>query len=146
MKSRSVIAVAGMLFSGAAIAHQGAVQFDVVLMRDGKVISSPKVVAEFGKRVALAQSQVMKFEGSASAPDKEGNSFTSVKLYLFENGEMKPLQEMSMLANLTKSPSFEYSVPGTNARFVVKPRWVTLHDSRRTQSASPGIILTTVDP
>jgi hypothetical protein len=72
----------------------------------------------------------MKFEGSASTPDSEGNSLTAVKLYLFENGEMRPPQEMSMLANLTKTPSFEYSVPGTNARFVVMPRLVKLPESK----------------
>ena len=125
-----VVAVAGLLISSAAVAGQDAVQFEVVLMRDGKVVSSPRVVAEFGKRVAMAQGQVMKFEGSATAPDKEGNSLTSVKLYLFENGEMKPLKETSMLANLTKSPSIAFSVPGTNARFVVKPTLVALPESK----------------
>lgn len=130
MKLSRMIAVASIAISTAAIAGPGAVQFEVVLMRDGKVVSSPKIVGEFGKTVALAQGNVMKFEGSASAPDAEGNSFTSVKLSLFENGEMGPPQEMSMLANLTKTPSFEYSVPGTNARFVVMPRLVRLPESK----------------
>jgi len=130
MKLSHMIAVASIVISSAAVADQSGVQFEVVLMRGGKVVSSPKVVAEFGKTVALAQGQVMKFEGSASAPDAEGNSFTAVKVYLFENGEMGPPQEMSMLANLTKTPSFEYSVPGTNARFVVMPRLVKLPESK----------------
>src|SRR5665213_2589787 len=120
------IAAAALLISSAAVADQGAVQFDLVLMRDGKVISSPTVVAEFGKTVALSQGQVMKFEGTASAPDQQGNSLTAVKLSLFENGEMRHAREMSMLANLTQSPSIEYSVPGTNARFVVRPKLVRL--------------------
>ena len=130
MKWNHMIAVASVALSTAAVADQSGVQFEVVLMRDGKIVSSPKVIAEFGKTVALAQGQVMKFEGSASVPDAEGNSLTAVKLYLFENGEMRPPQEMSMLANLTKTPSFEYSVPGTNARFVVMPRLVKLPESK----------------
>jgi hypothetical protein len=129
MKSAAIIAIAGLLFSAAAAAGEGAVQFDVQLFRDGKVVSSPKVVAEFGKRVVLAQGDVMRFEGSATAPDKDGNPFTTVKLSLFENGEMKPMREMSMLANLAKSPSLAYSVPGTNARFVVKPSLVVLRSA-----------------
>jgi hypothetical protein len=129
MKPSRMIALASIVISMAAAADQGAVQFEVVLMRDGKVVTSPKVVAHFGQTAALAQIRVMKFEGSASAPDAEGNSLTAVKLYLFENGEMRPPQEMSMLANLTKTPSFEYSVPGTNARFVVMPRLVKLPES-----------------
>jgi hypothetical protein len=130
MKIGGVIAVAAIFSSGAAIAQQNAVQFDVVLMRDGKVIASPKVLGEFGKTVTLAAGRVMKFEGSATAPDSQGNSFTSVKLYLFENGEMQSSKEMSMLANLSAAPSIEYSVPGTNARFVIKPTLVTLPQSK----------------
>lgn len=116
-----IVAVAGLLFAGAALAQPDVVQFEVRLLRDGKVVSSPRVLAEFGKTVTLAQDGVMRFEGSATAPDKDGNSFTSVKLYLFDKGEMKPSRTMSMLANLAKSPSLEYSVPGTDARFVVRP-------------------------
>jgi hypothetical protein len=116
-----IVAVAGLLFAGAALAQPDVVQFEVRLLRDGKVVSSPRVLAEFGKTVTVAQDGVMRFEGSATAPDKDGNSFTSVKLYLFDKGEMKPSRTMSMLANLAKSPSLEYSVPGTDARFVVRP-------------------------
>jgi hypothetical protein len=130
MKLIRMMVLASAFASTAALADQGAVQFEVVLMRDGKVVASPKVVGEFGQRVAIAQSDVMKFEGSATVPDRDGNSFTAVKLYLFEGGEMKPIQDMAMLANLTKTPSFEYSVPGTNARFVVMPRMVRLPDSK----------------
>jgi hypothetical protein len=129
MKSAAIIATAGLIFSCAALAQQGAVQFDVRLLRHGKIVSSPRAVAEFGKTVTLAQGGVMKFEGSATAPDKDGNSFTSVKLYLFQDGEMKPSRSMSMLANLAKSPSIEYSVPGTDARFVVKPSLVVMRSA-----------------
>ena len=131
MKSPAILAVAALFFSGAALAQKEAVQFEVRLLRDGKVVSSPRVVAEFGKTVTLAQDGVMKFEGSATAPDKDGNSFTSVKLYLFDHGQMKPSKTMSMLANLAKSPSIEYSVPGTDARFVVRPSLVAMRTAER---------------
>jgi hypothetical protein len=130
MKLNHIVAIASMAIATTAFADQSGVLFEVVLLREGKVVASPKVLAEFGKTVAMAQGQVMKFEGTASAPDNEGNSFTAVKLSLFENGEMRQLREMSMLANLTKTPSFEYSVPGTNARFVVMPRLVRLPESK----------------
>jgi hypothetical protein len=130
MKLNHMIAVASLAISTVAVADQSGVQFEVVLMRDGKVVASPKVIAEFGQTVAVAQGEVMKFEGSASTPDGRGNSLTAVKLSLFENGHMGPPKEMSMLANLTLTPSFEYSVPGTNARFVVMPRLVKLSASK----------------
>jgi hypothetical protein len=130
MKLVHMIAIASIAISTSAVAEQSGVQFEVVLMRDGKIVSSPKVLAEFGKTVAFANGQLMKFEGSASTPDGEGNSLTAVKLSLFENGEMQAPKEMSMLANLKKTPSFEYSVPGTNARFVVMPRLVKLPEAK----------------
>jgi len=126
MKFALTMAFAGLLFAGAALAGQDAVQFEVRLLRGGKVVSSPRVVAEFGKTVTIAQDGVMKFEGAATAPDKDGNSYTSMRLYLFDNGEMKPPKTMSMLADLTKSPSIEYQVPGTDARFVVRPSLVVM--------------------
>jgi hypothetical protein len=116
----------GMTLSGPALADQGGVKFEILLTRDGKVVTAPTLVAEFGRTVTLEMGGTMKVDAVASAPDSEGNSFTSVKLYLFENGEMRLPKQMSMLANLSKTPSFEYSVPGTNARFVIRPRLVTL--------------------
>jgi hypothetical protein len=115
-----------MLAASAMAADQDGVQFQVLLMRDGKIVSSPTVVGVFGKPVRVDLSQTMKVEAVASAPESDGSSLTAVKLSLFENGEMGPAKEMSMRADLSKTPSFEYSVPGTNARFVVMPRLVKL--------------------
>jgi hypothetical protein len=44
------------------------------------------------------QTADLKFEGSASVPDKNGNSLTAVRLQLVENGATRQLKEMSMLA------------------------------------------------
>jgi len=130
MNVRPVLLAATLILSTAALADSSAVQFEVSPLRDGKVVSSPRVVAEFGKSVVLSQANAMRFEGSATAPDAEGNSRISVKLAPFENGAMKPAQEMSMLADLSKSPSIRYAVPGTNARFVVRPTLVKLPASK----------------
>ena len=125
MNIRAFIAVAVIGVPNAVFAEQSAVQFEVELSRNGNVVSSPKAVAEFGKTVALSTS-AMNFEGSATPPDKDGNSLTAVKLQLFENGEMRPLKEMSMLADLRKGPSFDVAVPDTDARFVVRAKRVKL--------------------
>ncbi len=125
MKLKTIVAAATLALSTGALADQPAVQFEVVLSRDGNVVTSPKVVAEFGKTVAL-NTGVLKFEGSATPPDKDGNSFTAVRLHVLENGEMRPLKEVSMLADLRKSPSFDVAVPDTNARFVVRAKRVKL--------------------
>lgn len=55
MKLSRLIALASIAISTVAAASQNGVQFEVVLMREGKVISSPKVVGEFGKSVALVR-------------------------------------------------------------------------------------------
>jgi hypothetical protein len=126
MKVIQLAVLLGTIASTLAFAEQKAVKFDVVLTRNGTVVSSPSVVGEFGKQLVAEQGGVMKVDATADSPGWDGLSATSVKLYLFENGAMKPVKEMSMRADLSKTPSFEYSVPGTNARFVVKPRLVTV--------------------
>jgi hypothetical protein len=125
MKIASLIAAASLTISTLAAADQSAVQFEVVLSRDGNVVASPKVVAEFGKTVAIRTAD-LKFEGSASAPDKNGNSLTAVRLELVENGATRQLKEMSMLADLGNAPSFAIAVPETNARFMVRAKRVKL--------------------
>ena len=126
MKSFGLAVLLGMTISGAALADRGAVKYEVVLTRDGKVVSAPIFLGEFGKPAMIEQGRTMRIEAVASAPGKDGNSLTSVKLQLFENGEMRPPKEMSMLADLPKAPSVEYAVPETNARFTFRPSLVKL--------------------
>jgi len=125
MNIRAIVAVAGLTVSPFTFADQSAVQFEVVLSRGGSVVASPKAVAEFGKTVAI-QTADLKFEGSASVPDKNGNSLTAVRLQLVENGATRQLKEMSMLADLGKAPSFDIAVPEANARFMVRAKRVKL--------------------
>ena len=131
MKLIGMAVLLGMTISGTALADQSGVKYEVVLTRDGKVVSSPIFLGDFGRPVVIDQGETMRIEAVASAPDKDGNSFTSVKLQLFENGEMRPLKEMSMLADLSKSPSFEYPVPGTNARFTFRWSLVKLPEAKK---------------
>jgi len=106
MNIRAIVAVAGLAVSPMTFADQSAVQFEVVLSRGGSVVASPKAVAEFGKTVAI-QTADLKFEGSASVPDKNGNSLTAVRLQLVENGATRQLKEMSMLARRYDAPTLE---------------------------------------
>ncbi len=122
MKSIALAALLGMMVVDAAATDRNGVWFQVVLTRDGKVVSSPRFVGEFGKTAGVEVGRTMKVDAVASAPDQDGNSFTSLKLQLFENGEMRPAKEVSMLADLSKAPSIEYAVPGTNARITFRPR------------------------
>ena len=129
MKRKCVLAILGLGFSAVVSADQG-VMFKVVLLNAGKVVASPSVVGEFGREVTVDLAQVMKVVAVASKPDSEGQSLAAVKLSLFERGAMQPGKEMSMLADLSKAPSFEYSVPGTRYRFVVQPRQVALPERK----------------
>ena len=126
MKLQCMFAVVGLVLSTLASADQNGVMFKVVLLKDGSVVASPSVVGEFGREMIVELAQTMKVVAIASAPNSQGHSLTAVKLSLFEGGAMQPGKEMSMLADLSKTPSFEYSVPGTAYRFVVMPRQVTL--------------------
>lgn len=126
MKMKCVIAVLGLALSTLASADQSGVMYKVVLLKDGKAVASPSVVGEFGREVTVELAHTMKVIAVFSAPDNEGHSLTALKLSIFESGAMQPEKEMSMLADLSKSPSFEYSVPGTTYHFIVAPRLVKL--------------------
>lgn len=107
-----------MALPGALFADQ--VKYDVVLARDGKVVASPTFLAEFGKPAAIEVGGMMRVEAVTDLPDKEGNSATTVKFQLFENGKLRPPEESWMLVDFTRPATFEYSVPGTNAKFTFK--------------------------
>lgn len=122
MNVRCMFAIAGLAMSSYAFADKDAVSFDVVLLNDGKVVASPRVVTAFGQETTIELPRLMKVAAVAAAPNSEGRALTSVKMSVYQDGAMGPEQSMSMLADLTKTPSFEYSVPGTTYRFVVMPR------------------------
>ncbi|HKE94475.1 MAG TPA: hypothetical protein VKB34_09240 [Povalibacter sp.] len=129
MKLRYALALPVLLLSTMACAGEDGVLFKVVLLKDEHVVTSPWVMGEFGQQVTVEMSQTMKFVGVASAPDGEGHSLMTVTLSLFIDGAMQPGKEMSMLADLSKTPSIEYTVPGTAYHFVVTPTQVKLPGS-----------------
>lgn len=126
MKLNYALALLGIACSTVANADPQGVLFKVVLKNGDQIVASPSAIGEYGKVVTIELSQTMKVIAVASEPNAEGNSLTSYKLTLFHGGAMQPAKEMSMLANLSKSPSLEYSVPGTAYRFVVVSRQVAL--------------------
>ena len=126
MTLKYVVALLGIVCSTVANADPKGVLFKVALKNGDQIVASPSAVGEFGKEVTIELSQKMKVVAVASEPNGEGNSLTSYKLALFHRGAMQPAREMSMLADLSKSPSLEYSVPGTTYRFVVVSRQIAL--------------------
>lgn len=130
MNMKCIVASVGLVLSTLASADQNGVMFKVVLLNGGKVVASPSVVGEFGREVTVELAQTMKVVAVASTPNTEGHSLTAVKISLFEGGAMQPAKEMSLLADLSRNPSLEYSVPGTSYRFVVTPRQVKLPEAK----------------
>lgn len=125
MKIAGIAALLLWSFAGAAFAQQ--VKYEVTLARDGKVVSSPTFVGEVDKPAVFDQPQVMKVEVLTEKADNEGNSPTTVKFQLFEKGKLRPPEESWMLASLASKPAtFEYSVPGTNAKFTFKQTQVSV--------------------
>ena len=98
------------------------VVFTVIFNKGGNFLAAPTVLGEFGREVRVEVPNVMRALVLAMAPDQEGRSFTSAKMAIFQNNDWQPPKEMSMEANLSMTPSFEYTVPGTPYRFVVMPR------------------------
>jgi hypothetical protein len=97
------------------------VVFTVIFNKDGNPLASPTVLGEFGREVCVEVPNVMRALALAMAPDQEGRSFTSA-MAIFQDNAWQPPKEMSMKAYLSKTPSFEYTVPDAPYRFVVMPR------------------------
>ena len=98
------------------------VVFTVIFRKDGEFLAAPTVLGEFGRELCVELPGVMRAQVLAMAPDLEGRSFTSAKMAIFRDNAWQEPKEMSMEAQLSMTPSFEYTVPDTAYRFVVMPR------------------------
>jgi hypothetical protein len=98
------------------------VVFTVIFRKDGEFLAAPTVLGEFGRELCVEVPEVMRAQVLAMAPDQEGRSFTSAKMAIFRDNAWQPTKEMSMEAQLSMTPSFEYTVPDAPYRFVVMPR------------------------
>jgi hypothetical protein len=100
------------------------VVFNIVLLKERQVIASPAIVSQFGQQVDIEHDGILRVSAIAEAPDADGYSYTKVIMSVFDGMLWLPAEEMSMTAYLSKTPSFQYSVPGTSFRFVIMPRRV----------------------
>lgn len=98
------------------------VVFTVMFRKDGEFLAAPAVVGEFGCELCVEIPGVMRAQVLAMPPDQEGRSLTSAKIAIFRDNAWQPAKEMSMLTQLSMTPSFEYTVPDAPYRFVVMPR------------------------
>jgi DNA-binding CsgD family transcriptional regulator len=87
-------------------------------------LGSPTVAGQFGREVRVEIPNLMRVIMVTGEPDRDGRSDTSVKMSIFRDDAWQPVQEMSMKADLTSTPSFEHTVEGTPYRFVVMPRLI----------------------
>ena len=126
MKVTHLIVLLGLGVSTVSLAGEQGVKFAILVTQAGKVFASPTLFGEFGKTVSVQQDGLMKVDARADRPARDGFAKTAVTLHVFENGAMKPVKDMSMRADLSRTPSFEYTVPGTTTRFVIRPRLATL--------------------
>jgi hypothetical protein len=100
------------------------VVYTVIFLKDKNFLGTPTVLGEFGREVCVEIPNEMRVLVMAMAPNQEGRSFTCAKMFLFDNGAWQQVREMTMEAYLSKTPSFELSVPDTPYRFVVMPRMI----------------------
>jgi hypothetical protein len=98
------------------------VVFTVMFRKNGECLAAPTVLSEFGLELCVEVPRVMRAYVLAMAPGQHGLSFTSAKMAIFRDNAWQPAKEMSMEANLSMTPSFEYTVPDEPYRFVIMPR------------------------
>ena len=98
------------------------VVFTVMFRKDGEFLAAPTVLGEFGRELSIEIPDVVRAQVLAMAPNQEGRSFTSAKMAIFRDNAWQPRKEMTMEAQLSMTPSFEYTVPDAPYRFVMMPR------------------------
>jgi hypothetical protein len=112
------------------------VVYTVIFLKDKKYLASPTVLGEFGREVRVEVPNEMRVLACSAAPNQEGRSFTSAKMFLFKDDAWQEVKEMTMEARLDMTPSFEYSVPDTAYRFVVMQRMIVPAASEASSIAS----------
>ena len=100
------------------------VAYNILFLKEGKVLAARTVVGPFGHDIRVELPELMRVVVSARAPSIGDSSFTTAKMAVYAQGAWQPAKEMSMKADLSATPSFEYSVDGTPYRFVVMPRMI----------------------
>ena len=107
-----------------AEASHADVTYRVVFRKGDQVLGSPTVTGQFGREVQIEIANAMRVTVVAGEPDEEGQSLTSASMAIFKDNAWQPAKVMSMMATLSATPSFEYTVEGTSYRFVVMPRLI----------------------
>ena len=107
-----------------AEASHADVTYRVVFRKGDQVLGSPTVSGQFGREVQIEIANAMRLTVVAGEPNEEGQSLTSASMAIFKDNAWQPAKVMSMMATLSATPSFEYSVEGTPYRFVVMPRLI----------------------
>jgi len=100
------------------------VVYTVVFSKAKEYLASPTVLGEFGREVRVEVPDEMRVLASSMPPNAHGLSFICAKMFLWADGAWEQVKEMTMEAYLSKTPSFQYSVPDTPYRFVVMPRMI----------------------
>ena len=98
--------------------------YQVIFIEGENYLGSPVVAGRFGQEVRAEIPDRMRVTMFTAAPGPDGKAYTWVKMQLRQDGVWGPVEEMSMLATLSETPSFQNTVEGTDYRFVVMPRLI----------------------
>jgi hypothetical protein len=72
------------------------VVYTVIFLKDKQHLASPTVLGEFGQELRVEVPDEMRASVLARAPNQEGRSFTSAKMFLFRDGAWQQVKEMTM--------------------------------------------------
>lgn len=103
-----------------ASASQG-VRFDTVLSESGQQVARPSVWVAFGQPAVIEVPGKVRVVASAEAPSG-GRSLVKAEIFRYVDGNWVQVHAPSMVADLSKTPSFELSVKDSPYRVVVMPR------------------------
>jgi hypothetical protein len=122
MKISTVCAALAISLSQGAGATNDSVRFDLSIKDAGKEVSAFVMRGQFGRVLTSEISGVVKVEAMAEQPGEDGLAMTTIRVFRHAADEVRLVKETSMRADLSKTPSFQYNVPGTSLRVELKPR------------------------
>ena len=122
MKISIVCAALAMALNQGASAAGDSVRFELRIKDAGKEVSAPVMRGQFGQALTNEVSNLVTVEAVAERPDEDGLAMTTIRVFRNSAGDVRLIKEASMRADLSKTPSFQYAVPGTSLRVEVMPR------------------------
>ncbi|MBH9551947.1 hypothetical protein [Inhella gelatinilytica] len=119
---KALISLLISVMCGSAAADALVPIYEAVLLKNGKVAARERVSGSYGTPVSLSLPESVQVEVVAELPASSGMSKTNLRIWRAGAGPRTLVKQMSAEMDLRQTPSFEYQIPNSELKVLVKPR------------------------